>query len=121
MKGEVQVRRGVTQAKFNDTASNWLYGEIFVISVAIIIFTGSWVLFGISLIGMIVLTVIRRLAVVLMVLLSLFWAIIGGVIGLHLGGIAAAIVIGVIALLVTGGLHIRALEWIDDMDKKKGV
>ena len=116
---EVQVRRGVTQAKFNDDASAWLFGEILVISVAIIIFTGSWLLFGLAFIGMFVMTLFRRLAIILTILLSLLWDIVGGIIGLHVGGIIAAIVIAIIALLVTGGLHIGALEWIDDMSSKR--
>ncbi len=109
------VRRGYTQAEFNETASNWLFGEILLLSVFLGLASSSWWVFGGLLLGMIFMLWVRKLAIILLTLLSIFWTVIVFGLGLEYGGYGAAFVLSIIVLLVTGGLHVRALEWVDDV------
>lgn len=113
------VRRGNTQAAFNDSAMNWLSFEILFISIAVGFITQSWWVFGGLLIGMMIITWIRKLAIILCILLSLSWSVGVFIIGLNLGGYGAAFVLSILALLITGGFHIGAIEWIDDINYKE--
>lgn len=113
------VRRGNTQAEFNDTASNWLFFEVLFISVAVGLTTQSWWIFGGVLFGMLIMTWVRKLAIVLTVILTLLWTTIGFAIGFGFWGWGAGLVLGILALLITAGLHASAIEWIDDMDYKE--
>ncbi|MCK0470409.1 hypothetical protein [Halalkalibacter sp. APA_J-10(15)] len=109
------VRKGITQANFNDSASTFLFGEIAIISIIAGISTLNWTVFGIVLLGLIAFTCFRKGAIILIILFSICWTIIGLLIGGMLGGPIAGIIFGIIALIVSAGFHIGALEWMDDM------
>lgn len=113
------VRRGNAQAEFNETASNWLFFEILFISVATGLMFQSWWVFGGVLFGMLIMTWVRKLVIVLVIALTLLWAVVAFTLGFHLWGYGAAFVLSALALLVTAGLHMGAIEWIDDMNYKE--
>lgn len=112
------VRKGITQAKFNEDASNWLFFEIFFISIVFGFIFKSWWVFGGLLFGMMGLLLFRKIAVIFMVVLTIFWAFVGFMIGMQ-WGLGASVVLAILALLITGGFHIGALEWIDDINYKE--
>lgn len=113
--GYKDVRRGNTQADFNEGASTFLFGEIIIISIITGLATFNWVVFGIILLVLSALTWFRIGAIFLTIILTLCWAIIGFIIGMFLGGVIGGIVFGIIALLSSGGAHLGAVEWMDDM------
>jgi len=48
------TRKGVIQAKFNEDASNIIYGEVFIPSSVIGLYYSNWYIFGGMIIGLIV-------------------------------------------------------------------
>ncbi|GAK11358.1 hypothetical protein JCM19039_1048 [Geomicrobium sp. JCM 19039] len=57
----------------------------------------------------------RGSTLVLVITLTLCWLVAGFALGLIISGYGAAFVIGIIALLVSAGFHIAAIEWVEDM------
>lgn len=112
------VRRGITQAQFNKDASNLLFIEIFAISIVGGFYYKSWWVFGGILFIMLAMLGIRFLAIILLVALSLFWGGVGWYIGSYFWETSAAVVVGIIALLSSGGMHMSALEWVEDLNYK---
>ena len=110
------VRRGNTQAKFNKDASNWLFIAIFIISIALGFYYQSRWVFGGVFFAMITMLNIRVLAIVLLGALSLLWSGIGWYIGSHFWETGAAVVLGLILLLSTAGIHMSELEWVEDLN-----
>lgn len=108
------VRRGITQAKFNEDASNWLFFEIFFISLILGLISKSWWVFGGLLFGMMGLLFSRKMAIILMIALTIFWAFVGYTIGAY-WGFSASVVLAALALFCVGGLHLGALDWMKDM------
>lgn len=113
---EDEVRKGVTNARFNDTASNLFFGELLMLSVTLGLIYQSWAVFGTVLLITIVLSYIRKTLIILMAALSITWTILSYWLGLTLGGWMAAVPISIIALIFTVGIHIGAYEWIRDID-----
>ena len=109
------VRKGATQAEFNDTASTFLFGEIFIVSVGLGIAFTSWFVFGLALLGLIILVNFKSAAIYVCGLFSICWGALIFVIGDAIGGLGAGIVLGIIALIVSVGLHIGAMEYVEDM------
>lgn len=112
------VRRGYTQAKFNKEASSWLFLEVFTIAIAMGLYYQSWWGFGGILFAMLIMLNVRALAIVLLGLLSLLWGGVGWYIGSYFWDTSAATVLGIILLLSTGGIHMSALEWVEDLNYK---
>lgn len=114
------VRRGNTQAQFNKSASNWLFLEIFTIAVIIGWYDQSWYAFGGSLLVMIIMLNVRVLAIALLVILSILWGYIGWYVGSFFNwGTESSVVLAVFGLLSTGGLHMAALEWVEDLNVRE--
>ncbi|WP_121615256.1 hypothetical protein [Virgibacillus halodenitrificans] len=114
--GVKDVRRGNTQAEFNEDASNFLFGEILIISIISGIASSSWAIFGLTLLGLFFLLRFRKGAIFITILLSIFWIVMAFILGFYLEGIITGIIFSVIALLISWGAHSAALEWIDDIN-----
>lgn len=71
------VRKGVTNAKFNEEQSNILFIEIGILSILIGLMSESWWAFGGSFLGLIFSLRIKFLAIPLMIVFSLVWGAIG--------------------------------------------
>ncbi len=71
------VRKGVTNARFNEQNVRTLSTEVLIISAAAGFLSGSWVVFGGVFLGSIILLFIKPLALILCILLSLGWGYIG--------------------------------------------
>ena len=132
------TRKGVTQAKFNDEAANFIFGEIFILSGAVGFYHSDWYIFGGMIIGLIVCMFIPVMNILMGVVLSCLWALISAtVVSLFqeveildleildssnflsfLGSIfstPASQVISGILFLSGLGLHLGAIEWTRDV------
>jgi hypothetical protein len=116
--GTSNVRKGITQAHFNEQQLGIIAIEIFIIAS----FTGwqykDWYVFGGVFLGLIIAMYIPIINILLALVLSIGW----GGIGYFLGNLLsqdAAYVIGGLALLAGLGVHIAAIEWVRDIADTK--
>ena len=115
MTNSDDVRKGVTNAVFNEEAFGKLAIQMFALSVFLGIYTESWFIFAFVLIGLIAVFVLfRSLAFIIVVGFSLGWGYIGYLIG-SLFGLEASIVLGILALLVGLGTNWAGLEYAEDL------
>lgn len=110
------VRKGVTNARFNEKNSNILFLEIIAIAVAAGAGTESWWVFGGVFIALTGGLYIRVIAIPLMVVLSCFWGLIGYGIGSAADSTGAAVVLGILGFLMGLGVHFSALQWAKDIE-----
>ena len=133
------TRKGVTQAKFNEDAANFIFFEITLISGVVGYFLSNWYIFGGMLVGLICLMVIPLINIILAIVLSVVWSIIGAGLAcffqdvafylpqhptvlpdvletlIVLFSIPAAQITGGIMFLSALGLHLGAIEWVRDV------
>jgi uncharacterized membrane protein AbrB (regulator of aidB expression) len=128
------MRKGITQAKFNDEASNLLYFEIAVLAIAGGLYFESWYIGVGVLLGLIIAFQVRALNLILAVLFSLCWSIVGAAIAnLFSGGLGnvddlgwhqiifaiystpAAQVVGGLLFLSILGIHLAGIEFQRDL------
>ena len=126
------TRKGVTQARFNDEAANIIFGEIFILSVVVGIYFDNWYIFGGMIIGFVVCMFIPVINILMGIVLSTSWALIGAAVvcflkdidipdpsnaleflDLVLNNPASQVVAGII-FLSSLGLHLSTIEWIRD-------
>lgn len=113
--GHKDVRKGMTQSNFNEKNSNILFGEIFIIAIVVGIAMQSWWWFGGIFLGLITMLFIKPLAIVLMILLSACWGLIGYTIGAFFNSTGAMIILGLIGFLAGLGAHMSGLQWARDI------
>ncbi|EHK0700011.1 hypothetical protein ICL29_004017 [Salmonella enterica] len=109
------VRKGITNAKFNEDQSNILFFEIGILSILIGVVIHSWWAFGIAFLGLIFSLRIKFLAVPLIVIFSVIWGFLGYGVGSLFDSSAASYVLAIIAFLSGLGTHLSALEWANDI------
>ena len=91
------IRANIAQAKMNENASTVFIIEILILSIVLGVLTSSWWVFGISLIGLMVLFTIKIFALILGVLFSIGWAVIAYLLGTYIfEEMSAGIVIALI-------------------------
>ncbi len=105
MIGYKQVRKGITNAEFNEDNSNIMFDEFAIIAVIIGLMTRSWWWGGGSFLGMIIALFLKPLAIVLVILLSLGWSAVGYVIGAMFGSTGAMVVLAIIGFIAGIGVH----------------
>lgn len=110
-----EVRKGVTNANFNEEQSNIFIIEVFVISIAAGVYYSSWWVFGGVLLGLIIAVFIKILSVPLMLAFSACWGYIGYMIGNYFESSSASIVLAIIGFLAGLGCHLVAFEWVRDI------
>lgn len=113
--GSAAVRKGMTQAKFNDENSSIMIGEMMLISAVAGLAASSWWWFGGVFLGFVVAMSIRPLAKVLAFVLSLGWGIVGYGIGMVFDSQAASVVLGLLGFMCGIGMHMSALQWFQDI------
>ena len=111
----MKLRKDFTQANFNESNSNFLFGQIFVVSVALGLIAGSWWIFGISLIGLIVILRFKKVAVLVCFVFALAWGGLGIVIGVAFESVGASVVLAIIGFLVGLGGNLSGLQWARDV------
>nr|WP_287412779.1 zinc ribbon domain-containing protein [Pseudodesulfovibrio sp.] len=111
------VRKGLTNAKFNEERANILYAEVIIIAIIIGFASQSWWIFGASVVALLITLAIPALTMALAILLSLGWAGIGYSIGdAFSDGMGAPLVLCFIGLICGLGTHLAALEWHEDIN-----
>ena len=132
------VRKGITQAKFNEDASTIIHGEILILSVIFGVIFSSWYVFGAMLLGMIICLFIPIINILMGVCFSVLWALISAVIASYFQDInlddvtviwdiftvigistifstPASQIVGSLFFLSGLGLHLGAIEWTRDL------
>ena len=110
------VRASITQAKFNESNSGCLFGQVFVVAIGLGVASGSWWVFGTALVGLIIALFIKRLAALICVAFALGWGYIGYVIGIEfIESNEAGIVIGILSFLVGLGTNLSGVQWSQDL------
>ena len=111
------VRAGITQAKFNEDAWNFLGFELVIVSIFAGIYYSSWYIFAGVLLSLFVVLLIKPLAIILVIVLSGIWAFLGYQLASILSwGDGAGFVVGGLAFLTTLGMHIGAIEYARDLN-----
>jgi hypothetical protein len=108
------VRRGITQARYNEEQANAFYKEVLFLSIISGVFLQSWFVFLGALIFLLVGIHVPLLGTIIIWGLSLAW----GVGGYALGSIfndEASIVLGIIAFVCSLGVHYSAKEYGADL------
>jgi hypothetical protein len=108
------VRKGISQANFNQQFIGIVYFEIFAVAVLIGWYKTSWYYFGGTLIGLLIILMIPYVNLLLALAFALGWGGVGYLIGI-LFSQDAAYVIGGILLLSGLGAHLAAIEWTKDI------
>jgi len=111
------IRKGITQAKFNEDAVNIIFVEIIILSIAAGVYYQSWYLGGSLFVGLLMgFKIIKSLAIALACAFSVGWAY-GTILIVQLftDSTAASVVLGGIALLAAGGAHMGGIEYVDDL------
>lgn len=112
------VRKGMTNAQFNERSVSFLSGEIFLISIIVGIVTQSWWWGGGAFLGLIIGFSVKILAIPLVVLLSALWGFLGVKLGAWFGSNGAMAVLGLFFFLGSIGVHFSALQWFKDLEIK---
>lgn len=108
------VRKGVSQANFNEQYVGIVYFEIFVISAFVGWYKSSWYYFGGTLICLLTILITPYINLLLAFVLATSWGAIGYFVG-KLMSQDAAYVIGGILFLSGLGTHLAAIEWTKDV------
>lgn len=108
------VRKGISQANFNQQFIGIVYFEIFAISTIVGWYQSSWYYFGGVLIGLIILLMIPYVNLLLALSFAAGWGGTGYILG-KLISQDASYVIGGILLLSGLGVHMAAIEWTRDV------
>ncbi len=112
-----EVRRGVTQANFNQQYGGILLFEIFVVAIFAGSYFSSWVVGGgIFLGGFVLVAVDHRFAMALGVALGLSWGITGWFIGTMFDDKAASFVLAIIFVLMGVGANNASANWLRDLN-----
>lgn len=116
--GTGNVRKGITQAHFNEQQFGIIAMEIFIIASFAGWYYKDWFVFGGVLIGLIVAMYTPIINILLALILSVGWGGIGYFLGILMSQ-DAAYVIGGLALLSGLGIHLAAIEWVRDVADTK--
>ena len=141
------VRKGMTQAKFNEENVDIVYGEIVILSIIVGLYFQSWYVGGGVLFGLIIGLVLPYVSVILALIFSIFWSLLAAGIASFFSGLdidtsinqsdtnaplfsqiqsflelifslystGAGLVVGIIALMASLGIHLSAIEWSQDI------
>ncbi|MDT9719185.1 hypothetical protein QVE09_09750 [Paenibacillus sp. ClWae2A] len=109
-----EVRKGVNEAKESESGANWLFFEIFILSIVFGIYYTSWWVFGGVILGTMIGLMIKPLRIVILVLLSLACGFVGWIIGHWFDSTPASVVLAILFALAAGGAHLWANQWLED-------
>ncbi|WP_144407013.1 hypothetical protein [Paenibacillus sp. IHBB 10380] len=105
-----EISQSIVDAKNQGNGAGLALAEIIVISTALGIYYSSWWLFGGALFGLIILMCFKVTKIILLVVFIIAWVFIAWIIGQWFESSGASVVLSIIALLVSGGLHVQAFE-----------
>ncbi|GEM_PF-4630428 len=108
------IRGAISQAELNAGSAKVLYGEIVILSLGLGLFTQSFLVFIIVLFVSMIMISFKSFGRILCVFFSLFWGAIGFLIG-TLESTIMAIVLALIAFILSLGVHMSAIQYVDDI------
>ena len=112
---ENDVRKGIVNARFNEENSGILALEIVIISIVSGLVMQSWWWAGGMLFGLFIALLIKPLAYILMISLSLCWGAAGFLLGYLIGSTGAMVVLSLMGLFSGLGAHFSALQYYQDL------
>lgn len=112
---EDAVRRGMTNAKFNEEMSNVLGYEVSFIAISIGLLTKSWWWGGGTFLALMILTWIPSTGKILCVILGIAWGVIGYYAGSYFFSADAGWVIGIILGLCGIGANLAGRQHLEDI------
>lgn len=115
MSHESATRRGMTNAKFNEEQSDFLFGEIFFIALFSGLYCQSWIVFGLVFLGLIIMLFVKPLANALILAFSVAWGVLGYALGSLFDSTGASITLAVLAFLCSWGCNLAAIQWVRDI------
>lgn len=111
------VRAAITQAKINEESSSLIVSEIVFAAVILGLFFQSFVIFGGTFLVFIVALRWRLSRILLNLLFSVFWMSFGYVLGEAFNSQGACVVLSILFLLASLGLHLSGFQWVEDLWK----
>lgn len=112
---EEVVRRGMTNAKFNEKVSGLFGGEVGAISVAIGLYMDSWWWGGGTFLLLLFLSIIPSIGTIMCYIFGIAWGVIGYFVGSFLFEDSAGYVIGIIVALCGIGLNLASNQYLNDI------
>jgi len=110
------VRRALTQARFNEDNANLLIGEIVIVAFAVAALANSVIVAVLALIGMIFGLQHPGFAGVMVLVFSIGWGVIGWFLGMALGeSLDAAIGVALLGFVIGLGANLSGVEWARDV------
>ena len=109
------TRKGFTSSQFNKDFGDLISIEIYIVSIILGLIFHSWIVLGVSLVGLCVMIAIKELALVFIFLISCVWALMIGVLFNFLGGPFACLIFAIIAFGTSLFIHGRSLEYLYDI------
>ena len=110
-----QVRKGITQSKDIEDKSGIIYGEIFVIVLAIGLKTESWWWGGGIFFLLIILINIKKFVYIFSIVFSIFWGMVGYAIGSLFESMGAMVVLAILGFMISLGTHLSGIEEMEDL------
>lgn len=114
------IRKQIARAKLSEEAFGVIVGEIFLVSAGAGFLAGSWWVFGTALLALLIGFGFRRVAICLVVVFSLIWGVIGALLGLLADLTIASVLLAITGFVAGVGIHLRALEWVEDQIPSNG-
>lgn len=109
------VRKGITNAKFNEDNAGILAGEIAIVAIAAGFYFHSWYIGGSLFLGLMIAMFIKPLAILIILALSICWGLVGYFIGVFFESTGAMVVLSILGFLMGLGANLSALEWVQDI------
>lgn len=113
MSTQGEIKKAIVDAEATNMGLGFVYAEISFIAIGLGSWLSSWWVFGAVFIGLFIILNIKPLAIVFSWILTLACGVIGYLIGSYFfHSMGAAVVIAILALLFSGGAHVRTLEYL---------
>ncbi|MGD9472801.1 MAG: hypothetical protein AB7G24_07205 [Novosphingobium sp.] len=109
------VRKGVTNASFNEDNSEILFGQVALLSVACGVYYSSWWVGGGVLFALFIALAIEPLSYLIVFLLSVGWGVAGYLLGVTINASGAPYVLAAIGFLMGLGVNMSGLQWAQDI------
>lgn len=113
-----EVRKAIHQAKYDDKSSTIYFVELAILAVVIGICFKSWAWGLGSYVAILILMQSKIFNSLLAIFFIILWALVGWVIGKEVDGIMTGIFGGILAFIISVGVHFSALTWIDDFTNR---
>lgn len=112
------VRAGVEQAKVNEQGAGFLGVEAILIGCAAGFWASSVLVGVLTGLAVVVGVMVPKARIVVAGVMSVGWAALAGFLGYRWWGTSTAVGLGLLALVLSAGLHGAALEYVRDLSKK---